>query len=411
MREHGHRPAPIAITGIGAVSPAGWGVAAFRAALFSAIAGIGDFQRFDHSRHRTHIAGQVPAFRGRRLTPSWNRLSNSDRFALFAAVEACALAQLDGEDIASRSGVFFASSTGGLLESERYFADLLHGRKATRQLLSSHWISAPAETIAREFGVAGPVETFSSACAAGGIAIERAIDAIRREEVDVAICGGADCLTVTTYSGFNALRAVDTEPCRPFRANRNGLSLGEGAGVLILERATHAAARRARPLAMLHGAGSSCDAGHLTAPDPEGQWAADAIRRALADSNLDPSDIDFINAHGTATPLNDAAECEAIRRVFGDRATTMPVEATKALIGHLLGAAGAIEAVATVLTLAESTLHAAPDGGERDPNLSLDVVFGAARSHHCLRHGVSLNLGFGGANSAVVFGAANYPAS
>ena len=206
------------------------------------------------------------------------------------------------------------------------------------------------------------VETVSSACAASALAIEQALRAIRRGEVEVAFTGGSDCLCVTTYAGFNSLRAVDERPCRPFRADRAGLSLGEGAAVLVLESLDHALARGAAPLAELMGAGASCDAGHMTAPSPDGYWAAEAMRRALADAGLDSAAIDFLNAHGTATPLNDAAEAAAIGLVFGDRARALPVEATKGVVGHLLGAAGAVEAVATIVSLLASTLHPTPAG-------------------------------------------------
>ena len=206
----------------------------------------------------------------------------------------------------------------------------------------------------------GAVETVSSACAASALAIEQALRAIRRGEVEVAFTGGADCLCVTTYAGFNSLRAVDERPCRPFRADRAGLSLGEGAAVLVLESLDHAMARGAAPLAELLGAGASCDASHMTAPSPDGSWAAEAMRRALADAGLDSAAIDFLNAHGTATPLNDAAEAAAIGLVFGDRARALPVEATKGVVGHLLGAAGAVEAVATIVSLRRVQVHPTP---------------------------------------------------
>jgi hypothetical protein len=159
---------------------------------------------------------------------------------------------------------------------------------------------------------------------------------------DVALAGGADCLSLTTYSGFNSLRAVDARACRPFRADRAGISLGEGGAVLILETLDHAQSRGARPLAEVLGAASTCDANHMTAPQAEGHWAAVAVKLAIADAGLEPDAIGFVNAHGTGTPLNDAAEFAGLRRVFGERTGRLPIEATKGVVGHLLGAAGAV---------------------------------------------------------------------
>jgi 3-oxoacyl-[acyl-carrier-protein] synthase II len=211
-------------------------------------------------------------------------------------------------------------------------------------------------------------------------------------------------LTLTTYSGFNALRAVDEQPCRPFRADRAGMSLGEGGAVLVFEELAHATARGRRPLAEILGAGSSCDANHMTAPDADGLGAAAAIERALEDAGIDSGAIDLVNAHATGTPLNDAAESAALLRVFGERSTTIPIEATKGILGHLLGTAGAIEAVATVLGLMDREARPAPGGGDVDPALAVDLVLGSPRPLPALHTALSLSLGFGGANAAVVFG-------
>jgi 3-oxoacyl-(acyl-carrier-protein) synthase len=235
------------------------------------------------------------------------------------------------------------------------------------------------------------------------MAIGDALFAVRRGEVDVAIAGGSDSLCRLTYAGFNALRAVDERPCRPFRGNRAGLSLGEGAAVLVIEPLERALARGARPLALAAGGAASCDAHHMTSPHPEGIGAAEAIRSALADAQLDPSAIDFVNAHGTGTPLNDAAECAALLAVFGDRASELPVTSTKSLVGHLLGSAGALEAVATILCLLHGEVHPMPDDGASDPALPLRLVLGRPLSLARARHALSTSLAFGGANAALVF--------
>jgi 3-oxoacyl-[acyl-carrier-protein] synthase II len=196
---------------------------------------------------------------------------------------------------------------------------------------------------------------------------------------------------------------VDEVPCRPFRASRAGLSLGEGAGVLVMERADAVRARGGTPLMIVHGGGSSCDAGHMTAPHPEGTWAAGAIAQALAQAELASADVDYVNAHGTGTPLNDSAEEVTLQRAFGERARQLPVEATKSIVGHLLGAAGAVEAVAVALALSEGLLHPAPASAGEEL-LEVDLVCGTPRHVAPLDTAVSLNLGFGGSNAALVFG-------
>jgi 3-oxoacyl-(acyl-carrier-protein) synthase len=222
--------------------------------------------------------------------------------------------------------------------------------------------------------------------------------------VDVAVTGGADSLSRLTYSGFNALRAVDERPCRPFRADRAGMSLGEGAAVLVLETEAHAFSRGARPVAELRGAGASCDANHMTAPQPEGVGAALAMRRALEDAGVDRDDVAFVNVHGTGTPLNDAAEAAALASVFGDRAARIPLTATKASVGHLLGSAGAIEAVAAVLCLRDGEVHPTAGEGPPDAALAVNLVQGAPLP---LEPGVAIStdFAFGGANAALVLAA------
>jgi 3-oxoacyl-[acyl-carrier-protein] synthase II len=405
---HPQRPADrVAVTGIGAVSGLGWGVAALWDGLRAGRGGIGPFARFDHSRHRTHLAAEAgdppPALAS--AVPGWRRLSIADRFALFAALEALGQAGLAppfGDDV--EVGVYFGSSTGGMYESELFFADFLRDpRRARLSALVAQQVNAPGDAVARHLGATGPVATFSSACASGALALGVALEAVRSGEVEVAIAGGSDSLCQLTYAGFNALRSVDEVPCRPFRAGRAGMSFGEGAAVLVLEPLARALARGAEPLAVLAGAGSSCDAHHMTAPDPTGAGAAAAVAAALADAGLPPETVDFVNVHGTGTPLNDAAEWQALQRVFGERAGEMPLVATKALIGHLLGCSGAIEAVATVLCLHHGELHPVGRDGEADPELPVSLVLDAPLPLPDARAAVSTSLAFGGSNAALVF--------
>jgi len=398
----------VVVTGLGAVTAAGWGVGPLNDWLQTGRTAIGPFTRIDHHLQRTHVAGEVPPPPAgqARLFARWRRYSNTDRFALFAAVEAAAAARLPASLHDRASGVFFGSSTGGLFESEQFYSQLVgHSTDvANRSFLASHHLSAPAEAVARQFGVSGPVETLSSACASAGLAIEQALRSVRSGEVDIAFAGGADCLALTTYSGFNALRAMDAQPCRPFRADRQGMSLGEGGAVLVLEDLEHALARGVTPLAEVLGAGSTCDATHMTAPHEAGQFAAEAMRSAIADAGLTAGDIGYINAHATGTPLNDAAEYAAMRLVFGERTSDVPVEATKSVLGHLLGAAGAVEAVVTVLGLMHRVVHPTAGDGPCDPATPLTLVSGRPRAVPDLRYAISSSLGFGGANAAVLLG-------
>lgn len=407
----------VAVSGIGAVSGLGWGVEPLWDGLRAGRCAIGSFRRFDHALHRTHVAAEAaeaPADLAR--FPGWDRLSLADRFALAAAVEAVRQAGLPlplGGD--AEAGVFFGSSTGGMWEAEGFFRDFVTDRRRSRlRDLASHQVNAPGDALARLLRVTGPVRTVSSACASGALALGAALEAVRSGQVDVALAGGSDSLCQLTYAGFNALRSVDESPCRPFRAGRAGMSFGEGAAVLVLEPLERVLARGATPLAILEGAGASCDAHHMTAPDPSGAGAAAALEAALRDAGRAPAEIDFVNAHATGTPLNDAAEWNALQRVFGERAAEIPVTATKALLGHLLGTSGAIEAVATVLCLRHGELHPVPDC-ERPalPDAAEDAepaepVPALLVLDHPLplpeaRAAVSTSLAFGGSNAALVF--------
>jgi 3-oxoacyl-(acyl-carrier-protein) synthase len=399
-------PIRVVITGMGAVSAAGWGVELLWHALRAGRAELGPFSRFDHSRQRAHLAGEVPSGPPQtfRRLPGWNRLAFTDRFALFAALEAVEQARLGRRLGDLTAGVFFGTSTAGLLEGEWFLEDLWEsgGQRGRLSHMASHQLNSPGDAVARHLGVTGPVRTVSSACASAALALDDALRSIRSGEVDLAVSGGSDSLSKTTYSGFNSLRAVDEKPCRPFREGRGGMSLGEGSAVLVLEPLERALARGAEPLAEILGAGASCDASHMTAPHPEGVGAALALSRGLDDAGMAAEHIDFFNAHGTGTLLNDASEFAALSRVFGERASSMPVSTTKSIVGHLLGSSGAIEAVATVLCLRAGEAHPAAGGGRVDPKTPLDLVLGEPRPLPEGSVAVSASFGFGGANAAVV---------
>ena len=406
---------PVVITGLGAVCAFGWGTRALHRGLRGNATAIGPFDRFDPAGHRTELAGQVRwegAPSSAKGTGGDRRRSVADRFALACAREAIRHADLDLQNPdAGVVGVYLGTSTGGMFEAEAYFDEMTRWRGARSRVsrLASFQNSGPADAVARAIASTGPVETVSSACASSAMAIGSALDAVRSGTVDVALAGGADSLCELTYAGFNSLRAVDADPCRPFRADRAGLSLGEGGGVLVIESSERAMARRARPLAELSGYGASCDAYHMTAPDPDGCGAARAIRAALADAGIDAAAVDFVNAHGTGTPHNDASEWSALSLVFGDRARELPVTSTKGFVGHLLGSSGALEAVATVLGVHHREVHPTPGPGGPDPALPMTLILDTARGLPGSPTALSTSLGFGGANAALVFRRAPVP--
>lgn len=396
----------VAVSGVGAVSGLGWGIAPLWEGLRAGRTAIRPFERFDHSAHRTHLAAEIDVPEPADLAgdPRWKHLSLADRFAVFAAAEALAMAGLSAP-LEELAGVWFGSSTGGMFESERFFGEFLRGRWRHAKLrdLASQQVNAPGDAVARWFGASGPVRTVSSACSSGALALGAALDAVRSGEVEAAVAGGSDSLCRLTYAGFNALRSVDEGPCRPFRAGREGMSFGEGSAVLVLEPVERVLARGGEPLAVLSGAGSACDAHHMTAPDPTGAGAAAAVEAALRDAGMPPDEVGFVNAHGTGTPLNDAAEWKALRRVFGERAGDLPLAATKALLGHLLGSSGAIEAVATVLCLRHGEVHPVPSSSDADPELPVSLVLDRPLPLPGVRAAVSTSLAFGGSNAALVF--------
>ena len=396
--------APVAITGLGAVSGFGWGVGAFWQGLLAGATAIRDFRRFDHSAFRTHVASEVPAEFAAEAWSDRARTTLADRFALFAASEALAAAGLPERLDGVAAGLFFGSSTGGMLEAEEFFAELT--APARRRIpigrLAAQQPCGPGDAVARVHGVGGPVETIASACASATLALGSALDALRAGEIDLALAGGADSLCRLTFAGFNSLRAVDPRPCRPFRAEREGMSVGEGGAVLVLETRAHAERRGARVLGWLAGVGASCDAHHMTAPDPAGDGISRAVAAALADAGVDAAAIDFVNLHGTGTPANDAAEARMLARIFGERVARLPATSTKGAVGHYLGAAGAIEAVATLLCLEHGLVHPTPGEGTPDPNAPVDLVVGAARPVPGARLALSTNLAFGGANAAAI---------
>lgn len=394
------------ITGLGAITAAGPTSDHLRAALRGERTFIGPLRLLEAGGLKVGIAAEVaripPPARSSRTAQV--RASRSDRLALAAAEEALTSSRLDLDAIPShRVAVAIGSSTGGMLETESLYETSVRGRRSGRlrpQLLSSS-VAAPTSFVASALGATGRRLAPSTACSSSAIALATGLEWIRSGAADVVIAGGSDGLTRMTFSGFLALQAMSPTPCRPFDRHRQGMSIGEGAAVLILESEEHARRRGAPVLAELAGAAISCDASHLTAPDPSGQGAGRALAGALADARVAPHEVDYVNAHGTGTQQNDLAEAQALRRVLGEATPRIPVSSTKGLIGHLLGAAGAVEAVVCALAIGDGFVPANFNTTEVDPDCALDVV-GPGGRRLSVRVAVSNSYGFGGNNCSVV---------
>ncbi|MCS6911815.1 MAG: beta-ketoacyl-[acyl-carrier-protein] synthase family protein [Myxococcales bacterium] len=390
----------VLVTGMGAVTALGPDLASFAAGLQAGRTGIRRLTLFDPSGYRSELCGQVaePDFPDVELPPSTSR---PDRFGLRAALDAVRDADLPVEALRG-AAVAMGTGTGGALQSEEYVLERLAGRYPDARLLVGHQPAAVTDLIARLLGIRGPRNTIMTACSSSAVAIAWAADLIACGEVEVALAGGAEGLCRLTVAGFSALRATSPELCRPFDANRQGLNLGEGAAVLVLESEKHAQRRGARVYGRIAGYGMTTDAYHMTAPHPDGAGAARAMRIALANAGLPPEAIGYINAHGTGTPHNDVAETRAIHAVFGAWAPRIPVSSIKSMVGHTLGAAGAIEAVASLLALSCGFLPPTVNHERAEEGFNLDFIPGQARAVQ-VEAVLSSSFAFGGNNAVLIF--------
>jgi 3-oxoacyl-[acyl-carrier-protein] synthase-1/3-oxoacyl-[acyl-carrier-protein] synthase II len=319
---------------------------------------------------------------------------------LVAAREAIAAAGLDAASLAGlRVGVVCGTTVGSAMNSEEFYRDYRAGGHPDMAPIERFLRSNPAAVVAREFGLTGPCETVVNACSSGSDAVGLAADWIRTGLADVVLAGGADELCRVTVNGFISLMITDDAPCAPFDRNRKGLNLGEGAAFLVMESEELASRRGVRPMGLLLGYGSSCDAHHLTAPHPEGAGLSRAVARALAEAGVRGTDLAFVNAHGTATPDNDKVEGRFLARVLPG----VPFLSTKGYTGHTLGAAGAIEAAITLACLAAGLVPGNAGFSEPDPELSGAVPV-ATVTPISGRYALSQSLAFGGSNAALVFG-------
>jgi 3-oxoacyl-[acyl-carrier-protein] synthase II len=406
-------PRRVVVTGIGCVTPIGTGADGLWDGLRARRSAVRAITRFDPTPFRSHIAAEIPDFRPQDFLDA-RRVRRLDRYSQLAvaaaglAVRDAAL-DLEKED-RDRVGAMMGSALGGIGYAEEqvgvYAAEGLRG--VDPMLALTVFGGAASCNMAIEFGVAGPNSTNGMSCASGTVAVGDAFQVIRDGRADVMLAGGAEApLAPLCFGAFAVIRAMSTrndDPAvasRPFDRERDGFVMGEGAAVLVLEERGRAAARGAPILAEVLGAAVTNDAYHMTAPRPDGRQAARCLTLALADARVAPHEVDYVNAHGSSTPLNDKTETLAIRQVFGAHAARLAVSGTKGYYGHPLGASGAIEAAITTLALARAWLPPTLNLSVRDPECDLDYLDGAGAERDCAV-AVSNSFGFGGINAAIV---------
>ena len=409
MQEH-----RVVVTGLGVISPVGNDIPTFWQAIKEGKNGIGPITSFDASGFDSRIAGEVKAF-----DSNLYGISNKDarhmakfvQYAVAASKQAITAAGLDlDKEDRNRVGVIIGSGIGCLYTIEEQHKILLTKGPARLSpfLIPMLIVNEAAGQVGITFGLKGPNSCVATACASGSHAIGDAFKLLERGDAEVMICGGTEsCIVPTGVGGFCALRALSTrnnEPekaSRPFDLERDGFVMAEGCGLVVLETLEHAKKRKAHILAEMVGYGMSCDAYHITAPDPDGDGAARAMQEALKDAQLNPEDIDYINAHGTSTKLNDKLETVAIKRALGNHAQKVMVSSTKSMTGHLLGAAGGVEFVACCLAIKDGVVPPTTNYEYPDPDCDLDYVPNTARKIKvdvCM----SNSLGFGGHNATLI---------
>jgi 3-oxoacyl-[acyl-carrier-protein] synthase II len=407
----------VVVTGMGMLTALGNDVPSTWDSMVAGRSGIRTIQAFDPSRLTAQIAGEVQGLDSSHVLDrkDQRRTDRYIQFGLVAAREAMDQAglpaRLEGA-IAERTGVILGTGLGGAgTLNDGFSTNALRGPDRISPFLIPMGIpNVGAGQIAINFGMTGPNYATVSACATGGHAVGEASETIRRDDADIMLAGGAEaCIFEALVGGFAAMRALSTRnddpsaASRPFDSGRDGFVIGEGAGVLVLEALEHAQARGATPLAELVGYGATADASHITLPAPGGMGAVRAARRALEKAGLAPDEVQHVNAHATSTPEGDKAELQAIRTIFGDHARSLSITANKSMIGHTLGAAGAIEAITTVLAIRDGMVPPTINLTDPDPEgEGMDLTPGTAASGD-VRVALSNSFGFGGQNTALVF--------
>ncbi len=406
----------VVITGMGAITPLGDNVKDYFEALLSGKNGITRIERFDPAPYPSQIAGEIKDFEPtKRINPKTvRRMDRFAQYALYATQEALEdSGLLDYSDLnLNRVGVYLSSGIGGIEILEKETAKMMEvgPQKVSPFLVPMMIPDIASGQISIEYGFKGPNFCIVSACASSTHSIGESFRAIRYGSADVMIAGGAEApLVKIALAGFSNMRALSTrnsEPdkaSRPFDKDRDGFVMSEGSGVAVLESLEHAEKRGAKIYAEILGYGATADAYHITAPAPEGEGAYQAMKLALADAGLSPDDIDYVNAHGTSTQLNDKFESIAIKRLFGERAYRIPISSTKSMIGHLLGAAGGVEVIATVMSIIRGKVHMTRNFEEGDEFCDLDYIPEGSRDLN-IRYALKNSFGFGGHNASLVIG-------
>ncbi len=404
----------VVVTGIGCITPIGVGKETFWNGLLSGTSGIDYITRFDTTDYPTKIAGEVKDFQPEKYIDK-KEVKKMDRFTQFAVAAANIAMEDSGlqidESNAEKFGVILGSGVGGIETMEQQQDKLREkGAKRVSPFFIPMMISnIGAGYVSMTLGAKGPNTTIVTACASSTNAIGEAFKIIERGASDIVVTGGMEAgITPLSIAGFCSMKAMSTnneEPqkaSRPFDLNRDGFVMGEGAGILILEELDHAIKRNAKIYAEIVGYGMSADAYHITTPSPEGEGAARAMMEALKDANISPTDVDYINAHGTSTPYNDKFETMAIKKVFKEHAYNLSVSSTKSMTGHLLGAAGSIEAIACVMAINDDKVPPTINLETPDPELDLDYVPNHYKDK-VVNYALSNSLGFGGHNATIVF--------
>lgn len=403
----------VVVTGLGVISPVGIGKESFWKNLCAGKSGVSRFTRFNVEDYPTQIGAEVRDFEPHDYIEKKDlrRMDRFGQFAVAAAGMALKDARLNGDFDSERAGVSIGSGIGGIITIEEQIKIL--NEKGVRRV-SPFFVpmliaNMASGYVSMEFGLKGPNTTLVTACATGTHSLGEAFRSIQRGDADLMVAGGSEAaFTPVAFAGFCAMRAMSTrnnEPeraSRPFDRDRDGFVMGEGAGVLVLELLEHATRRGARIYAEICGYGLSGDAYHVTAPEPDGSGAIRCMTMALHDAGLNPSEIDYINAHGTSTDLNDKTETLAIKAVFGEHAYRLAVSSTKSMIGHLLGAAGGVEAIASVLSIDTGVIPPTVNYENKDPECDLDYVPNRARERKIFV-AMSNSFGFGGTNASLVF--------
>lgn len=402
----------VVITGLGCITPVGNDVASTWDALVSGRSGIGRITRFDPTVYETQIAGEVKDFDPLKYMDRKD-VRRTDRFTQLGvggAAQAVADAKLDPATNGDRIGVAIATGVGGL---ETLIEQVLIMEKRGPSRLSPFLVpmlmaNAASAQVSMQFGVRGPNLTHVSACASSAHALGESAEMIKRGMADAMVAGGAEAavipLAIGAFSSMHAMSRRNDDPqraSRPFDKDRDGFVLSEGSAAVVLEEREHALARGARIYAELIGYGATADAYHITSPSPEGEGNARAMRMALDEAGIAPAEIDYINAHGTSTQPNDREETAAIKQVFGEHARKLMVSSTKSMTGHLLGAAGALEAIACILAIQNGCVPPTINYTTPDPALDLDYVPNSARAAR-IRTALSNSMGFGGHNASLI---------